>query len=60
MFGIYNSFQRVIEDAQKTAVRKKAIQAALFEVNRKERSKKARKPFDSQIDPETFQRYTSV
>ena len=54
LFGICSSFHRISEAAQKTTVRGVAMQATLFEINRKEVGKKARKPFDSQMEPETF------
>jgi hypothetical protein len=46
---ICSSFHRLVEVAQQTAVREIAMQATLFEINRKKAEKKARKPFDSQI-----------
>jgi hypothetical protein len=58
--GICDSFERVANAAQETAVPSIAIQSALFEVNRKEQGKKAKKPFDSQMEPGTFQTYKGV
>ena len=58
--GICESFERVANAAQETAVPSIVPQSALFEINRKEQGKKARKPFDSQMEPSTFQTYKGV
>jgi superfamily II DNA helicase RecQ len=60
LFGICSSFKRMIQQAQQTTVRSMAMLSTLFEVNRKERGKKARKPFDSRMEPESFTRYIGV
>jgi hypothetical protein len=58
--GICESLERVIDAAQETAVPGIISQAVLFEINRKEQGKKAKKPFDSHIEPGLFQTYKGV
>jgi len=45
--GIWESFERVFNAAQETAVSSVVGQVVLFEVNRKEQGAKPKKPFDS-------------
>lgn len=56
---LHDAFDQLIRDAQQTAVTNVVGQAALFEANRKERGKKARRPFNSKMDPTTFRNYTA-
>ena len=57
---MWESFQRVAEAAQSTARASVVGHAALFEVNRKQASVKATKPFDSQMEEDGWKRYVEV
>ncbi len=58
--AIYQVFSRLIRAAQKIAVTDVIRQPVLFEVYRKEPSKKPKKPFNSRIDKIIFKQYTDV
>jgi hypothetical protein len=58
--GVCESLDRVMHAAHETAVPSIVSQAVLFEVNRRERDKKPKKPFDSQMEPKTLQTYRGV
>ena len=50
---VWESFERVAKAAQGTAQLSVVGHAALFEVNRKQASVKATKPFDGQMEEDT-------
>jgi hypothetical protein len=52
--GIYKSLEQVIDTTQETAVPGIISQAMLFKINYKEQGKKAKKPFNSHIEPGLF------
>ena len=56
----WQSFQRVAKAAQGTAQPLVVGYAALFEVNRKEASAKATKPFDGRMEEDSWERYMEV
>ena len=57
---VWQSFQRVAKAAQGTAQLLVVGHAALFEVNRKEASAKATKPFDGRMEKDSWERYMEV
>jgi hypothetical protein len=58
---MWESFKRVFAAAQDTVVSSSSGQAALFEVNRKERgAAKPRKPFDGVMEKGTMKKYKEV
>ena len=57
---VWESFERVAKAAQGTAQLSVVGHAALFEVNRKQASVKATKPFDGRMEEDTWERYTEV
>ena len=57
---IWASFERVVKAARLTATQNGAGHAALFEINRKEGYIKPKKPFRSEVEERTWDRYIEV
>lgn len=57
---IMASFERIANAAQQTTTPAVVGRHTCFEINRKEHNSKARKPFDSQMDAETWIRYKGI
>lgn len=55
---IHHAFHQLVRQAQKNAVTNVVGRTALFEANRKEAGKKAKRPFNSRVDKTTFRQYT--
>jgi hypothetical protein len=56
---IHSVFDEMIQEAQGSAVKDVVGKPALVEVNRKERGKKSKKPFNSKMSSNTFRKYTA-
>jgi superfamily II DNA helicase RecQ len=59
LYIIHEVFTNMIQESQTTAVKSVVGKPALVEVNRKERGKKSKKPFNSKMSRNTFQKYTT-
>ena len=57
LYIVHEAFQNMIRAAQSIAVKEAVGKPALLEANRKERGKKAKKPFNSKMTANTFKGY---
>lgn len=58
--GIWESFERVLEQARATARAKTVGAPALFEIERKEIHVKPNRPFNNRLEDDTWERYKAV
>ncbi|MDB5910917.1 MAG: hypothetical protein JWP34_5031, partial [Massilia sp.] len=57
---VWQSCERVLEQAKAAAIPQRVGYAALFEINRNDAQVKSKKPFDSRMEDDTWARYKEV